>query len=235
MVDAVKSESPQLAALRSAVPAVLPSLLMCDFGHLEREIRRLEDAGASALHLDVMDGHFVPNLSFGLPLVESIRSITNLPLDVHLMIANPADYVTRYVEAGANMVSFHIEVTDEAPKLLEQIRTSGAAAGIVLNPPTPVEQVLPVLEHCDFALVMSVMPGFGGQKFDPVALEKIQTIRSSANDSLLIEVDGGVNDETIQNCVRAGTDLLVAGSAITGGDDYKASFQQLTDLAQAAA
>lgn len=235
MVDAVKSEPHQLEALRSATPAVLPSLLMCDFAHLEREVRRLEDAGATALHLDVMDGHFVPNLSFGLPVVESIRGVTKLPLDVHLMISNPADYVTRYVEAGADMVSIHIEVTDEAPDLLDQIRSLGAAAGIVLNPPTPVEQVLPVLPHCDYALVMSVMPGFGGQEFDPTALSKMEALRTAGDDSLLIEVDGGVNTETIQDCVRAGADLLVTGSAITGGNDYKASFQQLTNLAQSAA
>ena len=219
MVESATFHSQPLEALRTATPAVLPSLLMCDFGNLEKEIRRLEQAGVQALHLDIMDGHFVPNLSFGLPLVETIRKITSLTLDVHLMISNPQEYLSRYVEAGADLLSFHVETVPDAAPLLEEIHTLGAAAGLVLNPPTPVEDVLPALPQCHFVLVMSVMPGFGGQKFDPVAFEKLRTLRSEGGERLLLELDGGVKTTNIADCVKAGADLLVAGSAITGNED----------------
>ena len=234
MVETVKSRFPNLSKLKSASPVILPSLLMCDFGNLENEIRRLEDAGVQGLHLDVMDGHFVPNLSFGLPVVEVIRKITDLPLDVHLMISNPEEYVGRYVEAGANLVSFHLEATPEPVKLFEEIRSAEAAAGIVINPPTPVEELIPVVAECDFVLVMSVMPGFGGQKFDANALEKIRTLREHAGPDLPIEVDGGVNAQTIASCVQAGTDMLVVGSAITSQESYEKSYIELSNLARAA-
>lgn len=208
---------------------------MCDFGNLEREIRRLEEAGVQTLHLDIMDGHFVPNLSFGLPLVETIRRITTLTLDVHLMIANPQDYLSRYVDAGAELLSFHVEAVPEVSPLLEEIRSLGAVPGLAVNPPTPLDNVLPALPLCDFVLVMSVMPGFGGQKFDPVAYDKLRTLRKQGGDDLLLEVDGGVKATNIADCVSAGADLLVAGSAITGNEDYRASYQELTQLARSAA
>jgi ribulose-phosphate 3-epimerase len=228
------SRTGQFAELRSASPVVLPSLLLCDFGNLEREIRRLEEAHVQAIHLDVMDGHFVPNLSFGLTIVETARRLTDLTLDVHLMISNPGEYLSRYVSAGADLLTIHTEVVDDARPLLEEIRSLGAGAGLALNPPTPVASIESALPSCDFVLVMSVMPGFGGQEFDDVALEKLRAIRGKAGDSVLLEVDGGVNEETITACVEAGANLLVAGSAITGQDDYQASFSRLTRLAHAA-
>jgi ribulose-phosphate 3-epimerase len=228
------SRTGQFAELRSASPVVLPSLLLCDFGNLEREIRRLEEAHVQAIHLDVMDGHFVPNLSFGLTIVETARRLTDLTLDVHLMISNPGEYLSRYVSAGADLLTIHTEVVDDARPLLEEIRSLGAGAGLALNPPTPVASIESALPSCDFVLVMSVMPGFGGQEFDDEALEKLRAIRGKAGDSVLLEVDGGVNEETITACVEAGANLLVAGSAITGQDDYQASFSRLTRLAHAA-
>lgn len=234
MVDSLMSRTGQFAELRSASPVVLPSLLLCDFGNLEREIRRLEEAHVQAIHLDVMDGHFVPNLSFGLTIVETARRLTDLTLDVHLMISNPGEYLSRYVSAGADLLTIHTEVVDDARPLLEEIRSLGAGAGLALNPPTPVASIESALPSCDFVLVMSVMPGFGGQEFDDVALEKLRAIRGKAGDSVLLEVDGGVNEETITACVEAGANLLVAGSAITGQDDYQASFSRLTRLAHAA-
>ena len=235
MVNSVTADSQPLEALRTATPAVLPSLLMCDFGNLEREIRQFEQAGVVALHLDVMDGHFVPNLSFGLTLVEAIRKITDLTLDVHLMISNPQEYLARYVEAGADLLSFHVETVPDAGPLLEEIRSLGVGAGLVLNPPTPVEDVLPSLPLCDFVLVMSVMPGFGGQAFDPVAYEKLRTLRQKGGERLLLELDGGVKNTNIAECVQAGANLLVAGSAITGTDNYQASYAELMRLASSAA
>ncbi len=234
MVDNLMARTRHLEELRAASPVVLPSVLGCDFGNLADEVGRLEAAGVKAIHLDVMDGHFVPNLSFGLPLVEAIRRLTDLPLDVHLMISNPGDYLSRYVEAGADLLTIHTEVIDDARPLLEEIRSLGAGAGLALNPPTPVAAIETALPACDFVLVMSVMPGFGGQTFDEVALDKLRTIRAQVDDHVLLEVDGGVNDETIGACVEAGAGMLVVGSAITGQDDYRAEVAQLTQLAHAA-
>ncbi|HEX3869211.1 MAG TPA: ribulose-phosphate 3-epimerase [Pirellulales bacterium] len=221
----------QLARLRTALPAVLPSMLMCDFGRLEEEVRRLEEAGTPALHLDVMDGHFVPNLSYGLLMVETFRRLTKLPLDVHLMIDNPADYVQRYRDAGADSMTIHVEAVPDARPVLQQIRESGASAGLALNPPTPLKAIEPLLDACDVVLVMSVMPGFGGQKFDPVALEKLRALRAMNLPDVLLEIDGGVNTKTIADCTAAGAQLLVIGSAIFDNEDYAASTQQLMRLA----
>jgi ribulose-phosphate 3-epimerase len=220
-----------LAELRSAPPAVLPSLLLCDFANLEREIRALEAAGVRALHLDVMDGHFVPNMTYGLTLVETLRRITDLPLDVHLMISNPSDYLSQYIGAGADLVTFHAEAVDDPRPLLEEIRHLGAGAGLAINPPTSVAEIEPVLPLCDLVLVMSVMPGFGGQTFDEVALEKLDDLRAKVSDQVLLEVDGGVNASTIAACGAAGAQLLVAGSAIFRTEDYASSVAHLTELA----
>ncbi len=234
MVDNLMSRTRHLEELCAASPVVLPSLLGCDFGNLAREVRQLEVAGVKAIHLDVMDGHFVPNLSFGLTIVETIRRLTDLTLDVHLMISNPGEYLSRYGEAGADLLTIHAEVVDDARPLLEAIRSLGAGAGLALNPPTPVAAIEAALPACDFVLVMSVMPGFGGQEFDEVALDKLQTIRAQVDDHVLLEVDGGVNDETIAACVEAGAGILVVGSAITGQVDYRAKVALLTQLAHAA-
>lgn len=202
------------AELRAGVPLVNPSLLACDFANVQREIERLQEAGARLLHLDIMDGHFVPNLSFGLPVVEAIRRVTDLPLDVHLMISDPVAYVDRFRQAGADLLTIHVEAAPDPRPLLERIRRLGAAAGLSLNPPTPVSAVEPYLDYCDLVLVMSVMPGFGGQSFDPSALDKLRHLRATARGELLLSVDGGVNPDTIPRCAEAGAGLLVTGTAL---------------------
>jgi len=221
----------QIDVLRSAAPVIAPSLLACDFANIEREIRRAEEAGARVLHLDIMDGHFVPNLSFGVPVVEAIRRVSHVPLDVHLMIAEPGRYVRPFRDAGADFLTIHIEVEPRPEALLEEIRGLGAAAGLSLNPPTPVAAIESYLEHCDQVLVMSVMPGFGGQQFNPVALAKLERLRAVGPSRLLLSVDGGVGDETIGACRRAGAHMLVAGTAFFRSDDYKQRLAELTRLA----
>ncbi len=219
--------------VRRCRPAVVPSLLMCDFANLEDELRRLEAADVRLLHLDVMDGHFVPNLTYGLPIVEAIDRTTSLPLDVHLMISNPAKYVQRFVEAGADQVTVHIEADDPIEQVLQQIRAAGAAAGLALNPPTPLAKIEPLLPLCDTVLVMSVMPGFGGQAFNPVALQKLKTLNEQRDaEGPLLEVDGGINDETIGPAVESGADLLVVGSAIFRHHDYGEQVARLSRLAR---
>ncbi len=206
---------------------ILPSMLLCDFGNLQQEVRRLEHAGVQALHLDVMDGHFVPNLTYGLTMVEAFRRLTDLPLDVHLMISNPAAYVERYVQAGGDCLTIHIEAVPQPAPLLKRIRDLGAGAGIAINPHTPLETLDSALDCCDLVLVMSVEPGFGGQAFEPVALEKLQKLRDRLPASVLLEVDGGVNDTTIASCARSGARLFVTGSAIFKQADYASSIQRL--------
>jgi ribulose-phosphate 3-epimerase len=219
--------------LRQAPPVVLPSLLLCDFGNLAAEVRALEAAGARALHLDVMDGHFVPNLTYGMTIVEAVRQATDLPLEAHLMISRPADYVDAFIDAGADMVTIHAEAVDDPRPVLEQIRRRGAGAGLAINPPTSVESIAASLPLCDVVLAMSVMPGFGSQPFDPVALDKFRALRQQWGDSLLLEVDGGVNQKTVANCTGAGAQLLVVGSAIfrREGRSYAESIAELTQLA----
>jgi ribulose-phosphate 3-epimerase len=221
------------ARLRAASPAVLPSLLACDFSELREEIARVEAAGVTALHLDVMDGHFVPNISIGVPIVEAVRRVTDLPLDVHLMIERPERYIEQFRKAGANGLTIHVEAVPDPRPLLDKIRSLGAMAGISLNPPTPLSAIEACLPHCDLVLVMSVMPGFGGQKFDAVALDKLRTLRDRNDVDALLEVDGGVNAETIGDCAEAGAELFVAGVAIFHTDDYAASIDQLQSKARA--
>ena len=225
---------PLMDKLRSAVPLIGPSLLACDFAHLADEIRRAEEAGAEVFHLDIMDGHFVPNMSFGIPIVEAIRRSTKLPLDVHLMIQDPRRYARQFRDAGADMLTIHIEVEPDPTSLLREIRASGAAAGLSLNPPTDVATVEPYLELCDLVLVMSVMPGFGGQSFDAVALDKLRRLDSLAGERVLLSVDGGVNQETIAECAAAGAKLFVAGTAFFGASDYRQRLQELAALAKQA-
>ena len=221
-----------LARLREAAPVVLPSLLLCDFGNLEREIRHLEAAGVQALHLDVMDGNFVPNLTYGMPIVEACRRITTLPLDVHLMISQPRSYIRRFYDAGADSLTFHIEAVADPRPVLDEIRQLGAGAGLALNPATPVAAVEPYLDFCDLILVMSVPAGFGGQKFHEVALDKLTQIRRLAPANVVLEVDGGVNGKTIAPCAQAGAQLFVVGSAIFHGSDYASAVSELTAQAR---
>jgi ribulose-phosphate 3-epimerase len=210
---------------------VLPSLLLCDFAQLGAEIRRLEDAGAEALHLDVMDGQFVPNFTYGLTIVEATRKMTQLPLDAHLMIITPEKIVDRFVDAGADHLTVHVEATDQPRELLAQIRRKGASTGLALNPKTPLSAIEGCLDLCDSVLVMSVEPGFGGQAFEPVALEKLAALRRRQGPDFRLSVDGGVNEKTIADCAAAGANWFVVGSGIFKRPNYAESVADLTRLA----
>ena len=209
------------------LPVFNPSLLAADFAHLAREIRAMEQIGAEVLHLDIMDGHFAPNLSFGVPVVASIRKVTELPLDVHLMLSNPEDFLVPFRKAGADCLTVHIEAVPNPTRILDTIHKLGAGAGLAVNPPTDIAVLEPYLEQCDLVLTMSVMPGFGGQKFDPVALEKLAWLKQRAPAKVWRSVDGGVNDDTIRACVDAGANLLVMGTAIFSHPNYKNRFEFL--------
>ena len=201
---------------------ILPSILSADFANLERDVRELEQIGIDMFHIDVMDGNFVPNISFGFPIIEAIRSKTDKIFDCHLMIARPEEYVERFCNAGCDMVSFHIEATNHADRVIQIIKNSGKKAGIVLNPQTPIESVKYLLSKLDYVLIMTVNPGFGGQKFISEMLEKIEElakIREEKGYSFLIQVDGGVNVETSKLCRDRGADLLVCGSFLFGAED----------------
>lgn len=215
-------------ALRRDRPHVLPSLLSADFGNLQREVERLHEAGVRGLHLDVMDGCLVPNLTFGIPIVAALRRLTSLPLDVHLMICEPQRYLEPFVDAGADCLTIHVEAVPDPRPVLERIRLLGAASGLALNPATDVAQVEPHLDLCDLVLVMSVPAGFGGQTFDETALKKLRRLSHLHHDDVLLEVDGGVNAATIRSCVEAGASLLVAGSAVFQNGNYTDAIRQLT-------
>jgi ribulose-phosphate 3-epimerase len=213
---------------------IVPSILSADFARLAEEIARVERGGAKFLHLDVMDGHFVQNLTIGQPVVESIRKSTKLHLDVHLMIENPERYVVGFVESGANSVSVHYEACRHLDATLELIRKAGAMAGVVLNPATPVSVLEDVLEVTDYVLLMSVNPGFGGQKLIPYVLEKVRKldrIRRAKNLALPIEIDGGVHRDNLADVVRAGCDWIVAGSAVFHTPDPEATVREMRQIA----
>ena len=209
-----------IATIRSLRPTVLPSLLLCDFANLEKEVRLLEEAGVECLHLDVMDGNFVPNLSYGMPIVAALRKVTDLMLDVHLMISNPTVYAPQFVDAGADSITFHVEALKQPSALLAQLRSQGVAAGLAINPSTDMSLVSPFVSECDLVLIMSVEAGFGGQKFNPIALNRLSELRKTHGADLLLEVDGGVNETTVGQCTANGADLLVVGSAIFRQADY---------------
>ena len=201
---------------------ILPSILSADFANLERDIKELENIGIDMFHIDVMDGNFVPNISFGFPIIEAIRPKTDKIFDCHLMIANPENYVEQFCKAGCDMVSFHIEATNHADRLIQVIKDNGKKAGIVLNPQTSLESIKYLLPKVDYVLIMTVNPGFGGQKFIPEMLEKIEELaklREEKNYNFLIEVDGGINVETSKACRDKGADILVCGSFLFGASD----------------
>jgi ribulose-phosphate 3-epimerase len=213
---------------------IAPSILAANFARLGEEIRMVEQAGAEVIHVDVMDGHFVPNISIGIPVVESLRKATRLPLDVHLMIERPEEYIERFVRAGATRVLVHEEATVHLDRALAMIREHGAEAGAVINPATPVAMLGEVLDKVDTVLVMSVNPGFGGQKFIRGALEKIRQLnqwRTRYNASFRIEVDGGVDLGNIAELAQAGTNTFVAGSSIFHASDPAGATRQLRKLA----
>jgi ribulose-phosphate 3-epimerase len=216
---------------------IVPSILSADFACLAQEIARVERGGASMLHLDVMDGHFVPNLTIGPPVVESIRKCTRLHLDVHLMIENPERYVTEFVQAGANSVSVHYEACRHLDGTLEMIRAAGAMAGVVLNPATPVGVLEDVLHVADYVLLMSVNPGFGGQKLIPYVLDKVRQLnnmRRAKQLALPIEIDGGVHMENLAEVARAGCDWIVTGSAVFHSADPEATVREMRETANQA-
>jgi len=198
---------------------IAPSLLSADFGRLAEQIALVEEAGADLLHLDIMDGHFAPNLSFGVPVVKSISRCTKLLLDAHLMITDPGRYAPKFVEAGAGNITFHIEVTERPRELIRQIRDLGVQVGVSLNPGTPAEAIGDIIGDVDLVLVMTVWPGFGGQRFMDECVERIETISGQLSAAQSLEVDGGINPETARQVVSAGADTLVAGSAIFHAED----------------
>lgn len=211
---------------------IAPSLLSADFLNLEKEVRLINESRAEWLHLDIMDGRFVPNISFGLPVVEAVHKVSDKLLDVHLMIEEPEKYITAFGKAGADLLSLHYEAIRHLHRAMQQIRDLGMKAGVVLNPATPVELLTDILPYLDFVLLMSVNPGFGGQKFIPQILKKtarLSTMIKEGGYDVLIEVDGGVNAVTGPELFAAGADALVAGSYVFGSEDPKAAIARLLD------
>jgi len=202
---------------------IAPSILSADFARLGEEIRRVEEAGADLIHFDVMDGHFVPNISIGIPVLKALRKITHLPLDAHLMISEPERYVGEFVKAGADSISVHVEVCRDLRAIAEQIRAVGARASIAINPETAPDRVLHCADALDMILVMSVHPGFGGQEFIPDTLDKVRSIRRDLERrgiELDLEIDGGIKVDNVADAAEAGANVFVSGSGIFGHDDY---------------
>lgn len=217
-------------------PLIAPSILSADFARLGEEVQRVEEAGADWIHVDVMDGHFVPNITIGAPVVKALRSVTKLPLDVHLMISDPDKYLSDFAEAGADYITVHQEACTHLQRTLSHIRSLGKKAGVALNPATPEETLRYVLNDIDLVLVMSVNPGFGGQKFLPVVSDKIANLRKMfaeagrSNKDVHISVDGGINVETGRQVVEKGASALVAGNYIYKAPDIKKAVKDLKDL-----
>jgi ribulose-phosphate 3-epimerase len=211
---------------------IAPSILSADFSRLAEEIKAVEDGGAALLHVDVMDGHFVPNITVGLPVVKSLAQVTRLPLDAHLMISEPGRYAEQFVQAGAQMVSVHVEADAHLHRTVNAIKSAGAKAGVVINPATPIETLTEILDFVDYVLVMSVNPGFGGQKFISTALDKVSRLRRMIDQRGLpvrIEIDGGVDLNNIRQVVDAGAEMIVSGSAVFGTTDPGSAVRQMLE------
>lgn len=206
---------------------ISPSILSADFANLEKEIKRIENAGADWVHIDVMDGHFVPNITIGVPVVKSLKAVTKLPLDVHLMIENPERYIEAFAKAGADIITFHFEAVKDVNSITDLIKSFGVKAGMSIKPKTSPEVVFPYLKNLDMLLVMTVEPGFGGQKFMQDCAEKIPSIKQKAPESLIIQVDGGINAETARICTILGANSLVAGNYIYKSDDINLAVRSL--------
>lgn len=211
---------------------ISPSILSADFANLERDIRIVEEGGADYIHVDVMDGHFVPNITLGPNIVSAIRPVTKLPLDCHLMIENPEKYIEDFAKAGADIITVHVESTPHIHRAIQMIKNAGVKAGVVLNPGTPVTAVEYVLSECDMVLVMTVNPGFGGQSFIPETLKKIEKLKQLKEANRYhyeIEVDGGIVPETATQCKQAGADVFVAGSYVYNAEDPQKQIQHLKE------
>ena len=217
---------------RAGTIEVVPSVLSADFARLADEIGQITSAGVKMVHLDVMDGHFVPNITIGPPVIAKLRKVSDLVFDAHLMISEPAEYAERFVEAGADHVTFHIEAADDPEAIIDRLHEMGRTAGICLNPDTPVEAIADVAPLCDMVLVMTVYPGFGGQKFLPEAAKKIVQVRRMVGPDIRIEVDGGIDPQTTPIVVSYGADTLVAGNAIFGKPDRIAAINAIRRAAQ---
>jgi len=212
------------------VAKLYPSLLSADFLQLQKELKALEDAGVDGVHFDVMDGQFVPNISIGLPILEAVRKGTDLPIDVHLMIEEPEKYVELFATQGADMISVHVEATPHIHRVIQQIKKTNVKAGVVINPGTSVDAIIPVLKMVDYVLVMTVNPGFGGQTFIQESIDKLDQLdkmKKELNLSFEIEVDGGINEETVATVIEHGATMLVAGSYFFKQKDYKQVTQTL--------
>ena len=208
---------------------ISPSILSADFANLERDIKRVEEAGADWLHIDVMDGHFVPNITIGVPVTASIKKVAGIPLDVHLMIENPAKYIEPFANAGADIITFHYEAVDDGKvkSVIEQIKSFGLNAGLSIKPATSPDKIIPFLQYLDMVLVMTVEPGFGGQTFMADCAEKLPVIRAKAPETLILQVDGGINDKTGRVCTELGANSLVAGNYIYKSADIKSAIMSL--------
>jgi ribulose-phosphate 3-epimerase len=219
-------------------PVVLPALLLCDFGHLAAEVARLEEAGAAAIHLDIMDGVFVPQLTYGQVVVEAVRRAAKIPIEVHLMVAEPDRWLADYARIGADILTVHVEALPDPAKTLDTIRRLGPRAHLSISPKTPVEAAIALLDHCDGVLVMSVEPGFGGQAFDPDSLAKLTALaeaRSDGHRHVRLCVDGGISNTTIGPVAAAGAEYIVAGSAVIKSPDYALAIRDLERIAGDAA
>jgi len=216
---------------------IAPSILAANFAKLGEEVKEVEKAGAQLIHIDVMDGHFVPNISFGSIVLDAIRPLTDLPLDVHLMIENPDQYIEQFAKAGADYITVHVEACRHLHRTIQLIRSLGVKPGVVLNPHTPIESIQHILEDIDLVLFMTVNPGFGGQQFIHSVVPKIEalaTIIKERNLDIAIEIDGGINAETIVPCAKAGATIFVAGSAIYSKEDRTAALQEILAAGEAA-